>query len=244
LTENTKTEDASTPIPVAESSIAMDLLLPIRVLVTPIRTFAQLAQKPTAKGLITLAALLVIIVAASQYVTATRIYLTINDQPTSFVLTDSFINWFTNILESTSIFIVLYWLIIAASLALISRFFGGKVVKLRTSLVIFAYLLSVFVVLYAVRAITYMALPPITFAAGSWPPVDETAINAALELISQNWGGLLIYQFGSYFTFVALVWLVLLGAVAVKTMREISWTKASLVSVTGFMIAVLLFGLP
>jgi len=110
--------------------------------------------------------------------------------------------------------------------------------------VIFAYLLSVFVVLYAVRAITYMALPPITFATGSWPPVGEDAINAALELISQNWGSLLIYQFGSYFTFVALVWLVLLGAIAIKTMREISWTRAILVSVTGFMIAVLLFGLP
>ena len=244
MTENTKTEDTSTPIPVAESSIAMDLLLPIRVLVTPIRTFAQLAQRSTAKGLITLAALLVIIVAASQYATATRIYLTINDQPTSFVLTDSFTNWFTNLLASTSIFIVLYWLIIAASLALIGRFFGGKAVKLRTSLVIFAYLLSVFVVLYAVRAITYMALPPITFATGSWPPVGEDAMNAALELISQNWGSLLIYQFGSYFTFVALVWLVLLGAIAIKTMREISWTRAILVSVTGFMIAVLLFGLP
>jgi len=244
LTENTKTEEASTPIPVAESSIAMDLLLPIRVLVTPIRTFVQLAQRSTAKGLITLAALLVILVAASQYATATRIYLTINDQPTSFVLTDAFINWFTSILASTSTFIVLYWLIIAASLALIGRFFGGKVVKLRTSLVIFAYLLSVFVVLYAVRAITYLALPPITFATGSWPPADEAAINAALDLIHQNWGGLLIYQFGSYFTFVALAWLALLGAVAVKTMREISWTKAILVSVSGFMIAVLLFGLP
>ena len=244
MTENTKTEEASTPIPVAESSIAMDLLLPIRVLVTPIRTFVQLAQRSTAKGLITLAALLVILVAASQYATATRIYLTINDQPTSFVLTDAFINWFTSILASTSTFIVLYWLIIAASLALIGRFFGGKVVKLRTSLVIFAYLLSVFVVLYAVRAITYLTLPPITFATGSWPPADEAAINAALDLIHQNWGGLLIYQFGSYFTFVALAWLALLGAVAVKTMREISWTKAILVSVSGFMIAVLLFGLP
>ena len=244
MTENTKTEDTSTQMQTVESSIAMDLLLPLRVLVTPLRTFTQLAQRPTAKGLITLAALLVIIVAASQYATATRIYLTISDQPTSFVLTASFTNWFTSILASTGTFVLLYWLIIAASIALIGRFFGGKVVKLRTSLVVFAYLLSVFVVLYAVRAITYMALPPITFATGTWPPVDEAAINAALELISQNWGGLLIYQIGSYFTFVALIWLMVLGAIAVKTMREISWTRAFLVSVAGFMIAVLLFGLP
>jgi hypothetical protein len=89
-----------------------------------------------------------------------------------------------------------------------------------------------------------MTLPPITFATGSWPPVDEAAITAALELISQNWGSLLVYQIGSYFTFVAIIWLMVLGAIAVKTMREISWTRAFLVSVAGFMIAVLLFGLP
>jgi hypothetical protein len=244
MTKNTKTEDTSAQMPIIESSTAKDLLLPFRVLVMPLRTFGQLAQRPTAKGLITLAALIIIIIATSQYATATRIYLTIDGQPASFVLTGSFTNWFTNILASTGIFVLLYWLIIAASIALVGRFFGGKQVKLRTSLVIFAYLLSVFVVLYAVRAITYMALPPITFATSSWPPMDEAAINEVLELISQNWGGLLVYQFGSYFTFVALVWLVLLGAIAVRTMRDISWAKASLVSVAGFMIAVLLFGLP
>jgi hypothetical protein len=222
----------------------MDLLLPLRVLVTPLRTFTQLAQRPTAKGLATLAVLIFVVAAAAQYATATRIFLTISDQPTSFIATSSFTNWFTSILASTSFFVVIYWLIVAASLALVGRFFGGKEVKLRTSLVVLAYLLSVFIVLYGVRAITYLALPPITFAAGSWPPVDEPAIEAALELISQNWGGLLVYQFGSYFTFVSLVWLVLLGTIAVKTMRDISWAKASLVSVTGFMIAVLLFGLP
>jgi len=244
LTENKKTEEASTPTPPAESSTIMDLMLPFRVLVTPLRTFGQLAQRPTAKGLVTLAALILGVIALAQYATATRIFLTVNDQPTSFVATDSFTNWFTNILASTSFFVVLYWLIIAAGLALVSRFFGGKEVKLRNSLVIFAYLLSVFVVLYAVRAVTYMALPPITFETGSWPPVDQAAIDAALERISQNWGNLFIYQFGSYFTFVSLVWLVLLGTIAVKTMRDISWGKASLVSVTGFMIAVLLFGVP
>ncbi len=189
-------------------------------------------------------ALILIVVAAAQYATATRIFLTINNQPTSFIATDSFANWFTSILASTSFFIVIYWLIVASGLALVSRFFGGKEVKLRNSLVIFAYLLSVFIVLYAVRAITYLALPPITFDVGSWPPVDQVAIDAALERIGQNWGGLLVYQFGSYFTFASLVWLVLLGTIAVKAMREISWTKASLVSVIGFMIAVLLFGLP
>ena len=244
MTENTETADTSAPTPTVESSIIMDLLLPFRVLVTPLRTFGQLAQRSTAKGLITLVALILIVVAAAQYATATRIFLTINNQPTSFIATDSFANWFTNILASTNFSIVLYWLIFASGIALVGRFFGGKEVKLRNSLVILAYLLSVLVVLYAVRTVTYLALPPITFATGSWPPVEQADIDAAVSSMSQNWGPLLVYQFGSYFTFVSFVWLVLLGVVAVKAMRDISWTKASLVSVIGFMIAVFLFGLP
>jgi hypothetical protein len=210
----------------------------------PLKTFGQLAQRPTTKGLVTLAVLIFVVAAAAQYATATKIFLTIDGQSTSFIATESFANWFTNILTSTSFYVVLYWLIFASGLALVGRFFGGKEVKLRNSLVILAYLLSVLIVLYAVRAVTYLALPPITFETGSWPPVEQAAKDAALSRISQDWGSLLVYQFGSYFTLVSFAWLILLGAVAVKAVREISWTKASLVSVAGFMIAFFLFGLP
>lgn len=246
MTENTKTEDTSipAPAPTIESSTAMDLMLPFRVLVSPLRTFSQLAQRATAKGLVTLAALIFVVTTAAQYATATKISLTIDGQPISFIATTSFTNWFTNSLASTSFSIILYWLIFATGLALLGRFAGGKEVKLRNALVISAYLLSVLLVLYAVRTITYLALPPITFGTGSWPPVDQTAIDEALTLISQQWGSLLAYQIGSYFTFVSFAWLVLLGAVAVKTMRDTSWSKAALVSVAGFVITVILFGLP
>lgn len=244
MTENTKIEDASTPSPITKSSTAMDLILPFRVLISPLRTFGQLAQKPTAKGLITLAVLILVITAAAQYATATKIFLTINGQPTSFTATDFFANWFTNILATTNIYIVMYWLVFAVGLALVGRFFGGKEVKLRSSFVILGYLLSVLVVLYTVRTITYLALPPIAFETGSWPPVEQAEIDAALSRMSQNWGPLLVYQFGSYFTLVSFAWLVLLGIVAVKAMRDISWPKASLVSVAGFMLTAFLFGLP
>jgi hypothetical protein len=244
LTHNAKIEDASAPSPTTKNSTAMDLMLPFRVLVTPLRTFARLAQQPTAKGLVTLAVLIVVSTAAAQYATATRIFLTINDQPTSLIATDSFTSWFTSILATTNLFIVLYWLVFAAGLALVARFFGKKEVKLQTSLVVLAYLLSVLVVLYAVRTITYLALPPITFTIGSWPPVEQAAMDDALNLMSQNWGSLPAYQFGSYFSLVSFVWLVLLGVVATKAMRDISWQRASLVSVVVFTIMAFVFGLP
>jgi hypothetical protein len=242
LTENTKIEDASTPSPITKSSTAMDLILPFRVLISPLRTFGQLAQKPTAKGLVTLAVLILVITAAAQYALATRIFLTVNGQLTSFTATDSFANWFATFLASTDLYIVLYWLVFAVGLALVSRFFGGKEVKLRSSFVILAYLLSVLVVLYAVRTIMYLAIPPIAFETGSWEQVFFD--DAALTRMSENWGPLLVYQFGSYFTFVSFAWLVLLGVMAVKAMRDISWPKASLVSVAGFMFTAFLFGFP
>ena len=245
MTENTKIkEEPSTPSPPIETSTAMDLMLPFRVLVSPLRTFGQLAQKPTAKGLITLAVLIVAVTTTTQYASATRIFLTINVQPTSFTATDSFPNWFTGILATTNLYIVLYWLVFAAGLALVSRFFGKKEVKLRNVLVILGYLLSVLVVLYAVRTITYLALPPITFDIGSWPPVEQATTDAVLNRMSQEWGSLFVYQFGSYFTLVSFAWLVLLGVIAVKNIRDTSWSKASVVSIAGFMITVLLFGFP
>lgn len=237
--KNTTAENLAT-----ESSTAMDFAAPFRVLIAPLKTFSQLAQKSTAKGLITIAGLIPALTALAQYTTATKIVLTIDGQPTSFLVANNFIDWFVQTFASSTLSIVMYWLVLAVSLTLISRFFGGRETPLRNSLVILGYLLSVLVVLYAVRAAIYLALPSISFQTSSWPPMDQPAIDNALSLIAESWGPLFIYQFGTYFTFFAFAWLVLLGAIAVKTMREISWTKAGVISIIGFALTLFLFGLP
>jgi len=180
----------------------------------------------------------------AQYTTATKIFLTVDGQSTSFLTASNFADWFIQAFASSTLSIVMYWIIIAVSLTLISRFFGGKQTTLRNSFVILGYLLSVFMVLYTVRLAMYLALPSIPFETTSWPPVDQVAIDNALSLVAQSWGPLFIYQLGTYFTFVAFAWLVLLGAVAVRTMREISWAKSSVISIIGFAFTLFLFGLP
>jgi hypothetical protein len=90
----------------------------------------------------------------------------------------------------------------------------------------------------------YLALPSIQFQTDSWPPMSQTAVDDALTLMAQSWGPLFAYQFGSYFTLVSLAWLVILGMIAVKTMREVSWVKASIVSVVASLITVFLLQLP
>jgi len=222
-----------------------DLVLPFRILISPFKTFSQLVQKTSLKGLISLSALIIVVVAAAQYASATKIDLQIDGQRTSFLATSAFNDWFASSLVWTAFWILLYWLAFTSFLMLISKTFGGKDISWRILFVNFAYLLSVFIVLYAVRAAVYFALPTLYFQdISSWPPVDTEVANAASKLMTDSWGPLFAYQFGIFFTLIAFAWLIVLGAIAVKALREVTWGKAVAVSVIGFSIVLFLFGLP
>jgi hypothetical protein len=134
-----------------------DFILPFKILVSPLRAFSQFAQKPGGKGLISLAALILVSAAATIYASATKIDLNING-PTNLILTDTFNGWFVNTLAYTISNLLLFWLAFAVGLTLISRLGGGKQISSRVLLVGFGYLLSVFIVVYVVRAAMYLAL--------------------------------------------------------------------------------------
>ena len=225
-------------------SIARDLTLPFMILVSPLKTFRQLARRPTAKGLITLAVLVLIAVAASEYAFSTRILIKINDQFIVIAATGFFPSWFVPTFMSTLIGILLYWSVFVASFFLLGRIFGGKETSLRNSLVIFAYTLSVFALLYAIRTVVYLALPSLGLEINYWPPT-EADYNYVSDLVNQNWSTAYAFQIGfGYFSFAALAWLTILGAIAQKVTRGISWGRALVVSITGFLVLFLLFGPP
>ena len=229
-----------------KSTTAQDLVLPLRILISPLSTFKQLATNPTAKGLLSLIAMIIVVGAATLYASAAKIVLTIDAQTVDFIATSNFSNWFLGTLSTTAFSIALYWLTAAAGLALISRFpfKGSKAISLRVSFVVFGYLLSVFIVLYAVRAAIYLALPPIPFPSSTWPPTVQVEIDEAVRLMMQNWTPLPAFQLLTYSALAAFVWLVLLGTIAIKVMQEVSWFKAGVMSVTGFLLTLALFGLP
>jgi len=226
----------------SENTVIKDIVLPFKILISPLKTFRQLAQKPDAKGLVSLSAVLLLVTAASLYASATKIDINIDGQRTSLTATNVFNGWFASSVAITILSILLYWLVFASGLALISRILGGKEISLRALFVCLAYMLSVSVVLYAVRVVVYLALPSVYFeTSSSWPPVD---VDAASNLFEQSWSPLFAFQFGTVFTFVAFLWLVLLGAIAVRAQREFTWGKAFAVSFAGFSITLLLLGLP
>ena len=236
--ESEESTDTSSTL---KSSTARDLAMPAKIIVSPFDAFKQLATNPTAKGLISLVAFVILVSAAALYASATKIVLTVDGQYVGFIATSGFSNWFLGALTMTLFSIALYWLTAAASLALISRFSfkSSKVISLRTSFVIFGYLLSVFVVLYVVRAALYFALPQITFTSSTLPEIDEVR-----TLVTQNWAPLPVYQLFEYSAYAAFVWLFLLGAIAIRAMKGISWFKACMISLTGFLLTLTLFGVP
>ena len=225
-------------------SIAGDLMLPFMVLVSPLKTFRQLAQRPTAKGLITLTVLVLTAVAASEYAFSTRIFIKMDDQFIVIPATESFLSWFVPTFMSTLIGILLYWSVFAVSFLLLGRILRGEETSLRNSLVIFAYALSVFALLYAIRAAAYLALPSLNLEISYWPPT-EADYSYVSDFVNQNWSTAYAFQIGyGYFSFAALAWLTILGAIAQKTTRGISWGRALVVSITGFLVLFFLFGPP
>lgn len=230
----------SAPTKLNVKATVKDLVLPFKILISPFKTFTQLAQNPNVKGLISLSALIIIVIAATLYASAARIDLMINNQSTSFLATDAFNSWFASNLAASLISVLLYWLVLATGLAMLSRMFAGKQVSLRVVFPDLAYLLSVFVILYAVRAAMYLALPTIPFGINYWPPAGDTDVNAAVNLMTETWSPLYVYQFGYFFNMVAYVWLIVLSAIAVKTLREISWSKSLLISAACFFITLFL----
>jgi hypothetical protein len=222
-----------------------NIILPFKVLVSPLKTFAQLVQEPVRIGLIPLILLLPVLAAGVQYVSATRIILLINNQSTSLASAPFFANWFTNQFALTMLTIILFWLVFATSLALISPIFKGKQISFRALYIILGYLLTVFLILYAVRILVYSLLPSIRFDfLSSWPPSSQSDIDAVNKLVTDNWGSNIVFEFGNIFTLIAFMWLIMLGSVAIRAVREISWQKAFLVSLVGAILSFLLLGPP
>lgn len=223
-----------------------DLVLPFKILISPFKTFSQLAQSPSLIGLASELALISVFTATMAYAFASKIVLNINGS-TSFLATDLFGSWYTSNFVSALFYILVYWLVFASGLALISKLVGGKETSWSALFVTFGYLLSVVMILYAVRTVMYLALPSIEFGISYWPPAEMSPEgDAASNLIVQRWGTQFAYQFltSPLPPLVAFIWLVFLGAIAVRALREVSWQKSLVVSVIGFFITLFLFGPP
>ena len=99
---------------------------PLKVLVSPFKTFREMSQNPQAKGLLLVLALLLAATAGTQYTSASKIFLVINGQPTSLLNSNIFTGYMISSLVDIALIFLANWIIYAGALFLLVKAFGEK----------------------------------------------------------------------------------------------------------------------
>lgn len=205
---------------------------PLRVLVSPLKAFQRIAAYPDLRGLLLVIVLLIAAAAGLQFTVSSKIQL----MGTSLVDTSFFESVLVSgVVQSFSIFII-SWLIFAAALLLLSSLLGAKGGSWSQLFIIIGYALSVFVLRTVVSALLILTLPPINFNLSAWPPTTETDITNVNNQIAADWGPLPGFQVGGYINLIFDAWLVILGAVAMRAYKGVTWSRAAIIAVTAYLI--------
>jgi len=212
------------------------LVYPFNVLVSPLKTFKQMVQYPDIMGLALIIGLLLLSSAVVQYAAASKIILNINAQPVSLLESSYFQSLLiTGMIESVFLF-VLNWAIFAGALLLITTLMGAKGGSWRLSFILVGYAFTVFVVRTVITAALVSTLPQLNLSnLSSWPPSTETEQTYYFNQVNSVWGPSVASQALQVVNFAVDVWLVILGTIAVRVYREISWSKAAIIAVTAYL---------
>jgi len=216
---------------------------PLKVLFSPVKTFREAAQDPQIKGLALVLALLLATTAITQYVSALKISLIINNQPTSLLAS----GLFTEYMLSTLVYMVLIfffnWIIYAGALLLLIKAFGGKGGPWRPFFMLAGYVFSVYIVRMGVTAVLISTLPDLPLELTTWPPISEDDHRVYVDQVNALWAPTLALQMMPFLIWIVYGWFMILGAVAVRASKEIAWGKAAMVSLGAFLINFMLSSL-
>ncbi len=123
------------------------------------------------------------------------------------------------------------WILWAGILILVAKLFNEDLGRWNVFFVIIGYSFMATVVFNLINVAPLLALSPLNV------PIDANAFNALLDV---SWRPLLAYQLWLYIPIIGQVWIAALGAVAVRVMKEITWSKAATIAAVAFAIRFLL----
>jgi ABC-type protease/lipase transport system fused ATPase/permease subunit len=123
------------------------------------------------------------------------------------------------------------WILWAGILILVAKLFNEDLGRWNVFFVIIGYSFIATVVYTLISVAPLSALPPLNV------PLDANAFNALLDA---SWRPLLAYQLWLYIPILGQVWIAALGAVAIRVMKEITWSKAATIASVAFAIRFLL----
>ena len=119
----------------------------------------------------------------------------------------------------------------AGLLLIIAKLFQEDVGQWNVFFVIIGYSFIVSVVYNLISAVPLSTLPMLNV------PLDSNALNAMLDA---TWRPLLAYQLWLYIPIIGEVWLAALGAIVIRQMKEINWSRAAIIAAVAFAIRFIL----
>jgi len=123
------------------------------------------------------------------------------------------------------------WILWAGILIIVAKLFSEDLGRWTIIFTIIGYSFIATVVYTLVSVIPLSTLPLLNV------PLDVNALNALLDA---SWRPLLAYHLWLYIPIIGEVWIAALGAVAVRLLKETTWSKAASISIAAFAIRFLL----
>ena len=212
------------------------LTYPFKVIASPMKAFQRISAYPDFKGFIVIIALLTLASAAVQFSVASKLFLNINNQPTSLLSTTYLTDILLNGVVESIILYVFDWIIFAVALLMIATLLGPKGGGWRPFFIMIGYAFTLLVVRTAVTAALYSTLPPINLNFSVWPPQTDADKADYVNQANAVWGPLLVSQVILFLDLAVDAWLAILGAISVHVHRRATWSKAAIISVTAYLI--------
>lgn len=228
---------------VAEHQRRKSLMYPLKVIVSPLKAFREIAQNPSFIGLILIIGLFMLLSGSQEYVRASKIVLDSGTQSVSLLYYDSFVSRFAVVLTRSFYGFFLNWITYAGILFLLLRVLNEKSVALRPFLVIVGYTFSILILYVAISSALISTFPQVHLELSKWISSDPEAMQEVAYAVNGTWGSTLASSLINAISLVFQFWLMLLGAVALHVSTETKWAKAVLISMVAYFASIILTGL-
>lgn len=239
LTSTTE-QQVEAPSELKERGKLKALVYPFEVIVSPFKAFKKITQNPSVIGLLLVGALILLSAATAEYSRAAKIILHNGTLDTSLLNSDFFGTRLIVVLARNSYYFLLNWIFYAGILLLMARFFGVRGGPWRQFFVVVGYVFFVWAVYFAINALLFPTLPEIHFEMSAWSSqTPEDMQNVAIHF-QEVWGPTFVFQIQSFLAAAFWFWLVLLGAIALHSSREIPWGKAIMTALVAYFLSVLI----
>jgi hypothetical protein len=161
----------------------------------------------------------------------------------SFVTLSFYSQWFVSSLMSTTVDVLIRWLLYAALIWLIIKMFHGKTGPLNILFIVIGYTFCNRIVQAPVDALLISTLPPLNFPLKAWKPIageEGVASKLLSKIYEKEWYNTLPYNLSIFLTLAIYVWTIALGTIALRFLGEIEWKKAAAVSSIAYIMSIFL----